>query len=66
MAQVRGWQVMTDNGWQNIESILAGNSAVVGRLQLKSGKALVCTPMHILIDSNGDEVYADHSVGRTI
>ena len=57
---------MTDNGWKDLTSILAGHSAVVGKLELKSGKSLVCTPMHILIDSNGDEVYADHAIGRNV
>jgi len=58
--------VKTDDGWTDIESILIGKNASVGRLQLKSGKTLVCTPMHVLIAEDGSEVYANESVGKNI
>ena len=43
-----------------------GKNAKVGTLRLLSGKTIVCTPMHILIDKDGNEVYANEATGKEI
>lgn len=60
---LKNWQVETENGWEDIESI---NKTVPYRkftISTESGKKLQCADDHIVIDEFGNEVLAKDSLG---
>lgn len=60
------WEVENDDGWQNIISINKTIPYNIFRLIFNDGKILECADTHILIDIDGNEVFAVNSLNAHI
>ena len=54
---VSDYEILTDNGWENIENIHETISYQVYELNTKSGKSLKCADNHIVFDASFNEVF---------
>ena len=55
-------EVMSDSGWQKIDSVNITEPSDTITLKTKNNKNLTCALDHILIDENGNEVFAKDSL----
>ena len=55
-------EVLSDSGWQKIDSVNVTQQASTVTLRTKDNKTLTCALDHILIDENGNEVLAKDSL----
>lgn len=58
-------EVLSDIGWENISSLNIAENKHVIQIKTKNYK-LICTPDHILIDINGNEIFAKDSYDKII
>lgn len=63
---VSDWEILTDTGWKDITQSQKTIPYEVCRIELENGLFLECADTHILIRSDGTEVYAQDSVGVEI
>ncbi len=61
-----GWQIKTDGGWEDIKAVAVGFNAKLLQLRTEKGNQLLCTPKHILIGENGEELLAEESENRLV
>ena len=60
---LKNWQVETEAGWEDISSI---NKTIPYRkytIETESGKTLDCADNHIIMDKDGNQVFAKDSLG---
>lgn len=63
---ISDWEVESEEGWVDILSVNKTIEYQVFEVVLDNGLSIKCADTHILIDSNGDEVFAIDSIGKTI
>lgn len=59
-------EVLSDVGWQQIDSINITEPCETISLRTQSGKTLICALDHILIDENGNEIFARDSLNKYV
>ena len=63
---MEGWEIKSDKGWEPIVSINKTIPYEVYEVEFVSGKKLRCADNHILVDKDGEEVFAKDSEGCAI
>lgn len=63
---LKNWQVETDSGWTDIESINKTVPYEVWTIKTASGKEIKCADNHIFIDANGEQIFAKDSLGKEL
>ena len=60
------WQIQSDQGWTDIETINKTEEYQRYILHFESGNSLECADNHIIITEDYEEVFAKDSLGKTI
>ena len=63
---VSDYLIWTDSGWQPIDATNKTIPYTVWRVELDNGLFIECADTHILIDENGNEIYAKDSLGTKL
>ena len=58
-------EVLSDTGWQEVTSLNITQPQDMIKVKCKNAE-LICTKDHILIDQDGNEVFAKDSLGRKL
>lgn len=52
---VNGYEILTDEGWEDIESVIKTEELPVSKLETENGKNIEASPDHLVATENGDK-----------